>query len=106
MTERNSDRPVAVELPVRHWVALLALLDRTIATRFTPEVERLMDEGKTEQDLSPAEITALFAPLVARAAIVDKLFELGEIAPEARDRVGTPFLERWMDGLDAHKPRP
>jgi len=104
MTERNADPLVAIELPVRHWVAVLALLDQVGVALSAQEMVRLRGEGKTEKDLATEEVTAIMAPLIARAAIVDKLAELGEITPEARDGAGTPYLERWMSRLDTPKP--
>ena len=106
MTEGTFDRRFAIELPVRHWVAMLALLDQVGVPRSVQAIMQLREEGKTEDDLDLAEITALMSPILVRAAIVDKLAELGEISPEAREQAGTPLLRRWRSRLDAHTRAP
>ena len=68
--ENDDWRPIAVTLPARYRITVLALVDRGVAETIAPKLKALREQGAQPKQL-PDELTAaLMGPVFARGEIV------------------------------------
>src|SRR5438876_1041298 len=79
---------VAVSLPVRHWITVMASLQLVINDKIIPATQRLKEQGKDENSLSDAETTALSGPFLALGEITKTLHARGHVTDAGNERIG------------------
>lgn len=92
----NDRTPVAISLPARYWITVLALVDLGIQSTILPEWEALKKRGAHANDLSDEQRIALSGPIFARAAIVTALHQAGVMTPEANLQHGSDALRAML----------
>lgn len=93
MTNPTDDwKPLTVSLPVRYWIAVLALTEGFIEKTAKPKLEEFQKRGMKPDDLPDAIKAALLGPVFARGAIIDVLCDAGVMRPEAKAKMGTDKL--------------
>ena len=91
--EKNRDwEPVAVTLPARYWISVLALVDSGVRETIAPKLEEFRRQGKNPKDLSDEFKAALMGPIFARGEIVKTLHRAGIMTAEANLQFGTDAL--------------
>lgn len=90
--EKDDWRPIAVTLPARYWITVLALVDRGATETIAPKLKALREQGTQPKQLPDDLKAALMGPVFARAEIVKTLHAAGIMTPEANLGFGTDAL--------------
>ncbi len=97
------EAPISISLTPRYWVVVLAAIQRSAQTSLQ-RAEELRKHGVKQEEISEAETTALIAPVLIRAFIIDVLVKHGVIKPEAGERIGyTALMEAVTDVSKIHE---
>ena len=90
--ENDDWKPIAVTLPARYSIAVLALVDRGVTETIAPKLKDLRKQGAQPKKLPNELKAALMGPVFARGEIVKALHVAGIMTPEANMEFGTDAL--------------
>jgi hypothetical protein len=92
-SEKSDDwKPIAVSLPARYWISVLAMVDHGVSEVVAPQLEALRKKGVQPKDLPDESKAALMGPVFARGEIVKSLHAAGIVTAEANLQFGTDAL--------------
>src|SRR4051794_16928751 len=88
--------PVSVEMPARHWVAVMHALNHIITEHLKPKIEEMRAAGIDVKSLPREEITALSGPIIALGNITTAMHAAGQVTDEANEKFGVDKLKEWV----------
>lgn len=108
MSDDKTDdwNPIAVTLPARYWITVLALVDVGVRETVAPKLEELRRQGANPKQLPDELKAALMGPIFARGEIVKTLHQAGIMTAEANLEFGTDALTALVRRFQSEHENP